>query len=50
MNGTQYLDIESDIEEKQLINFIRDNVNLTINKKEKRGFNMPVLQKVIRRA
>jgi len=40
MNGTQYLDIDSNIDEKQLIKFIKDNVKLTINKEEKRGFNI----------
>ncbi|MDR5609948.1 MULTISPECIES: hypothetical protein [unclassified Arsenophonus] len=40
MNGAQYLDIDSNIDEKQLIKFIKDNVKLTINKEEKRGFNI----------
>lgn len=40
MNGSQYLDIESDIEQLQLVNFIKRNVRLTINNEQERGFNI----------
>lgn len=40
MNGSQYLKIESDIEQQQLVEFIKDNVKLTINNEENRGFNI----------
>ncbi|HGJ5890188.1 MAG TPA: hypothetical protein ACHBZA_02190 [Arsenophonus apicola] len=40
MNGSQFLKTNSDIEQKQLINFIKDNVKLTINNEEKTEFNI----------
>ncbi|MFV9997950.1 MAG: hypothetical protein AB8W37_10235 [Arsenophonus endosymbiont of Dermacentor nuttalli] len=40
MNGSQFLKARSDIEQEELIKFIKDNVKLTINNQKIRGFNI----------
>ncbi|HGJ5880652.1 MAG TPA: hypothetical protein ACHBZ9_16785 [Arsenophonus nasoniae] len=40
INGSQYLDIGSNVGKKQILQFMQDNVKLTINNEKKRGFDI----------